>query len=116
MKSTERAAYLGALIARNSDEPVHVVARHVDALRRAAKRLHGLAIKESNDGGSPGRDKMAERIQRSCRIALQNALGDKRRGAALSFGGDPRGASVVYLKIEGVEGDGFDRERGFAIY
>ena len=52
MKSTERAAYLGALIARHSGEPVHVVARHVDALRRAAKRLHAKTTTSHYSEGS----------------------------------------------------------------
>jgi len=105
-----RAAFLGALIARRCPEfaPAHV-AHIVNALQKLAKRIHTLAVHDCNVGLNPAQAKRMDNAKAAF-IDLANACGFNAR-----TGGDPRGA-CAFLEDPENEGAGDGWGSGWAVY
>jgi len=124
--SAFRAAQLATIIARAYPAAYpHHIACAVVALRRTAAAAKRHATNLCNSPLTEQQENRAEnRIGHLVTRAteLMNLCAEQRDPAAetppsykITTGGDPRGA-CAWLKIDGIEADGWDRETGFAIY
>lgn len=105
-----RAAYLGALVAKHCPEfsPGHI-AHIVNALQRLATSIHRFAVMDCNQGLTP-RQAITQEARKASFVALANACGFNAR-----TGGDPRGA-CAYLEDSENEGAGDGWGNGWAVY
>lgn len=117
-ESYERAAYLAALIARKSDLPAHLIARHVTHLQRIARQAVNSAVNLCNVPDYQERhDRKMESLRKHGYTIVEQLNKAAPMGSAynLALGGDPRGP-CCWLKIPGERGDGMDPDSGFAVY
>lgn len=123
-QSAERAAELAAIIARKCDLPANVIARHVCHLQRMARQAVNISTNLCNipDYQEIHDKRVYSLTARGNKIAAEIAkaqpgdqLAPGRGGARVHVGGDPRGP-CFYLQIDGAKGDGWDPERGYAVY
>jgi hypothetical protein len=123
----KRAAELGALLARHYPlASIHCVALAVREMQGAARTAVAWEVKRCNVPMREGEDERGtaqlERLEGRLNAMLDHAklhahpVGEPavmEHPARVELGGDPRGA-CAWLKVPGLEGDGFGD--GFGIY
>lgn len=126
--SRDRAVVLGILLAQHAPPKAHsrmapfFVAAFMGRLQSAAHSAKRRAVYACNNPLTEAQEaqeaKWHATTEASLNTALASLYGDMSpdRLPTVSIGcDDPRGPSA-FLKIPGMLGDGFDRERGFAVY
>jgi hypothetical protein len=91
----------------------HYIGSIIKDLQSYSAQLQKLAEANCNGDFNNREDEYDRKVDRI--KAKLDSIATLFHGMTFNTQGDPRGC-VLYMKIAGVDGDAWDRERGFGIY